>query len=575
MSISKKNLETLRSPAKPLEPVQTRQLVSPTLFMLFCTIVYVLSILLSVTPLSRIPDKLIHLHIAIGTQLPQVGAWLPADLGVAANHLASTTSTAFIEFLLLIALAFAAYGLCALSILRQKPETKMWQTLSLIWLGTIVAGSIYVLTSALLSNDFIVYASYGRVLATYHANPYFVPQSAFPQDPLYSLNYWAHSTAAYGPIWLLICAFWALILSPNPVQYILAFRLFAFAAHLCNIFLVTAILRTMGRSPRTIALGTLLYAWNPLVLLESCLNGHNDVFMVTFILLGILLTVRAEQKGSFYLRNYLLPLITFILSALIKFITIPLILLFLILLAAKVLRSSSSTTLTFRKTLFRRWQPALTTILVASSISIFIDLLFYIPFWLGHTIPDILFSFTSPPSARSAENSIMQAIYAWNKMHPVPSNTLGYTLLQVFSLHQTWNYINFVVLSVMLIIGAIWLWQRPTARTLILASLATLGTLLLVTPWFYSWYVIWLVGLAAVCLPVAYNRIDRALVALTLTFSASALLTYLFLYGYPPFGTWTGFVCLTTIGPSILAFLITIVRRTVCASYSSEHIIAR
>jgi hypothetical protein len=48
----------------------------------------------------------------------------------------------------------------------------------------------------------------------------------------------------------------------------------------------------------------------------------------------------------------------------------------------------------------------------------------------------------------------------------------------------------------------------------------------------------------------------RALLAFTLVFSASAFLTYLFKDGYPPFGTWTGLVFLTTIAPPILAFLI-------------------
>jgi hypothetical protein len=100
------------------------------------------------------------------------------------------------------------------------------------------------------------------------------------------------------------------------------------------------------------------------------------------------------------------------------------------------------------------------------------------------------------------------------------------------------------------------MWQAPTIRNFALASVVVMGALLIVTPWFYSWYVTWLVGLIAVCLPLKDNRVGRALLAFTLTFSASAFLTYLFKDGYPPFGIWTGFVFLTTIAPPILAFLI-------------------
>ena len=100
------------------------------------------------------------------------------------------------------------------------------------------------------------------------------------------------------------------------------------------------------------------------------------------------------------------------------------------------------------------------------------------------------------------------------------------------------------------------MWYAPSIRTFTLAALAALGALLIVTPWFYDWYITWLIGLAAVSLPLSHSRIGRALLAFTLTFSASAFLTYLFKDGYPPFGIWTGLLCLTTIVPPLLAFLI-------------------
>lgn len=492
-----------------------------------------------------------------GTYLSQVGAWLPNDLGLAANYLASQVNSSYLEFLILITLDFVIYGLYALFILRQASTSKHMQMLRFIWLGTIVGGLIYVFTPAMLSHDILVYASYSRVIDVYHANPYFVPLSAYPLDPFYPLNYWSNTIAAYGPAWLAICALWGLVSGPQPLEYVLAFRLFALAAHLVNIWLVIATLRAMGQSSRTIVLGALLYAWNPLVLLESSLGGHNDVFMVTFILAGILLAVRAERKGLLTApRGYLLPIIAFTLAALVKFTTLPLIVLFIILLAYRVLRPANSAFLSIREIFSRRWMSVLLTAVSAFIISGIVAFACYIPFWIGHSINAIASSFTAPPSVLYAENSILRAILAWQQTNSLPPQTIGNTLLSILANHQTWNDISVLTLAITILVGAIWMWQTPTIRNFALASVVTMGALLIVTPWFYSWYVTWLVGLMAVCLPLKDSRVGRALMAFTLTFSASAFLTYLFKDGYPPFGAWTGFVFLTTIAPPILAYLI-------------------
>ncbi|HJT57107.1 MAG TPA: hypothetical protein VJ761_11480 [Ktedonobacteraceae bacterium] len=523
----------------------------------FCAIAFVICILLTVAPLSRIPDPVIHLQTPAGTYLARVGAWLPDDLGLTANHLASQVNTNYLEFLILIALAFAIYGLCYLFIRHQAPAHKHRQTLWLIWIGTIAAGLIYVFTPAMLSHDILVYASYSRVLVVYHANPYFVPLSAYPHDPFYPMNYWSYAIAAYGPVWLGICAFWGLLAGSQPLGYALAFRLLALAAHLINIWLVTTTLRTMEQSSRTVALGALLYAWNPLVLLESSLGGHNDVFMVTFILAGILLAVRADRQGLLTTpRGYLPSIIAFTLATLIKFTTLPLIVLFILLLACRVLHPANSTLQSIRETFAHRWKPTLLTILFAGLASALVALAFYGPFWIGHSVQAIVSSFTSPPSALYAENSILRAILAWQQTNSLPAHTIGNTLLSILANHNLWNDISILALAITILIGVIWMWQAPTIRNFALISVAALGALLIVTPWFYSWYVTWLIGLIAICLPLKDNRAGRALLAFALTFSASAFLTYLFKDGYPPFGIWTGFLFLTTIAPPILVSLI-------------------
>ena len=407
----------------------------------------------------------------------------------------------------------------------------------------------------MLSHDIFVYASYGRVLAVYHNNPYFAPLSAFPGDPFNALNYWANATAAYGPVWIYICSLWGFVLGPQALGYVLAFRLFALAMHLLNTWLVATTLRTSGQSSRVVLLGTLLYAWNPLVLMESSLGGHNDVFMVTFLLVGILLSIRAEKRGQFtHPRGYVPPLIAFTLAALIKFTTLPLIVLFIIFLTWRVLRPAQSPALPFRKAVMQRWRPALLTVCIAIISGGLLALILYAPFWIPHNFTGIQHTFTRTPSAQFAENSILLAIFKWYEAN---NNQPDYLVLQVLSARWVWDTINTVVLAGFLLTGAFWLWHAPTIRTFILASLVTLGGLLIITPWFFSWYITWLIGLVVVCLPLAHNRLGRSLLAFILAFSISAFSTYLFKDGIPPFGIWIGWVPLTTIAPPLLAFLIT------------------
>ena len=121
----KKKVEEFNLAEKPFEITPAKQPMQATLaintVLLLCAIAFVLCILLTVAPLSRLPDPVIQLQTPFGGQLAQVGAWLPNNLGLTANHQDSQASTGYVEFLVLIILAFVIYVLCALLVLRQTP----------------------------------------------------------------------------------------------------------------------------------------------------------------------------------------------------------------------------------------------------------------------------------------------------------------------------------------------------------------------------------------------------------------------------------------------------------------------
>ena len=540
---------------KPPEHADNSQRPSSILPIIVCTCAFILCVLISAVPLSRMSP--VAVRIPLSTRLTWLGGWWPIDLGLSNNLLTSRLVTLRSEVLLCAALAFTAYTLCALLIWlwHQPGQRQHHRTLLLIWLGTVVVGCIFLFTPSLPSHDIFSYANYGRLIVVYHANPYFIPPSTYPHDPVYRYNDWSHTIAVYGTFSLAAFSLFAQVAGANIPLIILNFRLFALSAHLLNALLVTTILRTKGCSPRTVALGTLLYAWNPLVLLEGCLSGHIDVFMMTFLLLGILLYVRREQRWPLRPRNYFPPLILFTLAALVRLLAAPLIVLFIIALARNALLPAPSTV---QQRGTRHWRSALFTTLLACSISGLVALVGYAPFWFGHSVSDILHSFALQPATTYAENSFLRTILEWNKTHHLPVHTFSHFLMYRLSLHSTWNLINVVAVLVTFAAATVWVWRVPTMDTMTRAMIVVLGTLFVVTPWFYPWYVTWLVGLAAVCLPIRYDRLGRPLVAFSLAFSASGLIPY-----YIPLFDWlhlSGFESLTMIGLPLLAFLMFLLR---------------
>ncbi len=517
---------------------------------------FVLCILATGAPLARLAGTTMLATLPTSMLLTLVGTKLPADLHLTSNTHASQVTTNSLEFFALTLLAYFFYTLCAyLAQKYSKGEASsdaitqshsIRTLLRLIWIGAALLSVIYVLMPAVLSRDALVYAGYGRIIVAHHANPYYVPLSAFPHDPLLQLDDWRDALAAYGPLWLLVCALSTLVADSSVLHYLFFYRIFGLVAHLLNIFLVATILRKTGRSHTLIVMGTLLYAWNPLVLLESCMGGHNDSVMVSCLLLGILFYVHAEQDRFTHARLYLLPIIAFTCAALIKFTAAPVIAFYLVLLARRVLHIQAKLACTLPLPFIK-----LRKVGVALLTSTLLVVVLYIPLWAGHTPQAIMTSLGSPPSSHLAFGSTLLAL------QKVALHQQNNVILTFFSKHSTWNIINGVVVGAVFCTCVLWLWRKPMLRTMVYAALATLGALLLVTPWFFPWYVLWLVGLAATSLPEHGTRVGRALILGALTFSASAFFLYLF-RGYPPVGDWIGFTSLTTIGPPLFVFFVTL-----------------
>jgi hypothetical protein len=191
-----------------------------------------------------------------------------------------------------------------------------------VWIvltGTIVFQTTLLFLPGLFSQDVFGYVAYGRLAALYDLNPYIWPPSAIARDAVlpWVADVWRTYPAPYGPAWLDVQWLMArTFVGASVFDEAMAYRLLANLLLLANLALAWVALGRLTNfnfTQRTTALAAL--AWNPLVLLEIGANAHNDVFMVTFSLLAIVLLARSNNGPA------LLSGASFTLGALVKYLS--------------------------------------------------------------------------------------------------------------------------------------------------------------------------------------------------------------------------------------------------------------
>ncbi len=197
--------------------------------------------------------------------------------------------------LVLIALS-AIYLYAVVRAFRRRDKihiTSRWLLLLLV--GAAVFGATLLFLPALFSNDVFSYIFTGRMLTIYHADPMNTAPAQFQQDPYLPWITQPGVPNIYGPLWLAITSLLVGV-GNSPITTLLLFKGLALLSHLVNCLLIWAILGKIAPARRLP--GTLLYAWNPLALVELAGNGHNDGLLVCLLLLASWLLV--QQRGGWY-----------------------------------------------------------------------------------------------------------------------------------------------------------------------------------------------------------------------------------------------------------------------------------
>jgi len=414
--------------------------------------------------------------------------------------------------------AFAAYALSAWRT-HARGEINPW------WIfGPLLAFEFtLVLLPASFTTDIFNYALYGEMPVFYAANPFIHTPGEFPQNPLFYMipTYWHDAPSVYGPLWIdLSAGIAAAFRSVALADELLAYRLIANLAHGVNATLVWQIARRIR--PAAAPAAALAYAWNPLLLLEFSMNGHNDVLMLT-LLLGACLTAME--------RHWKLAALLLGLSIATKY-TSALVALPLLVWTARQHASS--------------WRVQLRILTSGGLISLAVVCVLYAPWIQGwDTFGPVWYWMSGPRIQNFLPEPILTTIASWSAI----------------AFHQeydaAWNatFELFKALAkgalVLLVIWESWR-SRTIEQTLRGCARIFLMFLLTVNTWVMPWYFSWPLAIVA---PIGWgSRTVRICASITLT---ACVLLYQRQMHYAFVPEWGGFVLLI---PLLLAPLPAVVR---------------
>jgi hypothetical protein len=183
------------------------------------------------------------------------------------------------------ALFLLLYGLYLLAY-RQVRRRQSPLSLPAIILTTALFCLPLLFTFPINATDAYRYFLRGRISSVHDKSPFSVPVADLAnEEPFSSLaGEWAGETSPYGPVWELAAAGTTALVKDDLLGALLSFKVLAILSHLAATVLIWLSLRATEVAERSGH--TLLWAWNPALLLIFAVDAHNDGLMIFWLLLG-------------------------------------------------------------------------------------------------------------------------------------------------------------------------------------------------------------------------------------------------------------------------------------------------
>jgi len=185
-------------------------------------------------------------------------------------------STAF--YLGILFFLFGFYFLILKAVRERRFTSKqLWQLI----LTTVV---ILWFSYNAFSYDLFNYIFDARIITIYHQDPYQHKALDFPDDPMLGFMHWTHRLYPYGPLWLAFTVPLSFLGWQKLVPTMILFKGLAVVGYLGSSWFIYKILEKIN--PKTKLVSLTIFALNPLVIIESLVSAHNDIFMMMLVLGG-------------------------------------------------------------------------------------------------------------------------------------------------------------------------------------------------------------------------------------------------------------------------------------------------
>ncbi len=181
---------------------------------------------------------------------------------------------------LFLGLSFFIFYLLFLKQVESKKLTK-----KKIWLLIIGIFLILLCSYPAFSHDLFNYIFDVRILLFHKANPWTHTALDFPNDLWTRFMHWTHRTYPYGPFWLLASLLPYLAGFGRFVLTFFNFKLGLALSYLGSCFFIYKIVDKKSLS------ALVFFAFNPLIIIESLISPHLDIFMTFLGLLAVFLVL--------------------------------------------------------------------------------------------------------------------------------------------------------------------------------------------------------------------------------------------------------------------------------------------
>ena len=165
-----------------------------------------------------------------------------------------------------------------------------------LWILILVMTGILTFSYNAFSYDLFNYIFDTKIITFYHQSPYMHKALDYMGDPMLFFMRWTHRTYPYGPVWLLLTTPLSFLGLNFFLPTFFLFKIFNSLYFLGTAYFISKILKKVNVGSKS--LGVVLFALNPLVIIESLISSHNDTSMMFFAVLSVCLLIENKKLKS-------------------------------------------------------------------------------------------------------------------------------------------------------------------------------------------------------------------------------------------------------------------------------------